>query len=204
MICLMLLFGQSNPASAKMGDAFGEMPADSPAAKAAHYAGWTIPLNYQPVHECLKELQAGPYENYGKVTLGDVIGKYLYWLVVIVATMAAMVTATVYFVRLNRKFQNSITERKQIEETLRNSESKFRTLYETTSDAVMLLDEKGFFDCNDATLNIFGCDNREQFLAHHPSELSPAVGAPGERRRRQLRISHADRFSQGSGVRRQR
>jgi len=66
-----------------------------------------------------------------------------------------------------------ITERKQTEAALHRSEIKFHTLYDTTSDAVMLLDEKGFFDCNKATLAIFGCATREAFCTKHPSDLSP-------------------------------
>src|ERR1017187_6269939 len=42
-------------------------------------------------------------------------------------------------------------DRLRAEENLRRSETKFRTLYDSTSDAVMLLDQKGFFDCNQAT-----------------------------------------------------
>ncbi len=42
-----------------------KMPAELPAAKAAQCAGWTIPHNYQEVHECLKELRVGPYKDYG-------------------------------------------------------------------------------------------------------------------------------------------
>ncbi|MFQ5423429.1 MAG: PAS domain S-box protein, partial [Phycisphaerae bacterium] len=68
-----------------------------------------------------------------------------------------------------------ITERKQAEEALKISESKFRTLYDSTSDAVMLLDEEGFLDCNLATLKVFGCASREQFCGKHPSDLSPAT-----------------------------
>jgi PAS domain S-box-containing protein len=60
-------------------------------------------------------------------------------------------------------------------ETLRSSESKFRTLYESTSDAVMLLDEKGFFDCNPATLRTFGCASHGDFCSRHPADLSPPV-----------------------------
>ena len=55
----------------------------------------------------------------------------------------------------------------------KKSEMKFRSLYEGTSDAVMLLDEKGFFDCNDATLRIFRCRTTEEFCSKHPSDLSP-------------------------------
>ncbi|MFH1740673.1 MAG: PAS domain S-box protein, partial [bacterium] len=66
-----------------------------------------------------------------------------------------------------------ITERKQAEEMVRQSERKFRTLYDSTSDAVMLFNEKGFFDCNAATLEIFGCPSHEEFCGKHPAELSP-------------------------------
>jgi len=66
-----------------------------------------------------------------------------------------------------------ITERKRVESVLNRSETKFRTLYDSTSDAVMLLDEKGFFDCNKATLKIFGCATREEFCTKHPADLSP-------------------------------
>ncbi|MCP4674622.1 MAG: PAS domain S-box protein, partial [Deltaproteobacteria bacterium] len=65
------------------------------------------------------------------------------------------------------------TDRKRVEKALRDSEAKFRTLYESSSDAVMLLDEKGFFDCNAATLKIFGYASKEEFCDKHPAELSP-------------------------------
>ncbi|MGC9977434.1 MAG: PAS domain S-box protein, partial [Syntrophales bacterium] len=66
-----------------------------------------------------------------------------------------------------------ITARKQVEEALHRSETKFRTLYDSTSDAVMLLDKKGFFDCNKAALAIFGCATQEEFCMKHPADLSP-------------------------------
>jgi len=66
-----------------------------------------------------------------------------------------------------------ITERKRAEDGLRRSEAKFRTLYDSTSDAVMLLDEKRYFDCNKATLSMFGCATLEEFCSKHPADLSP-------------------------------
>jgi len=66
-----------------------------------------------------------------------------------------------------------ITERKRAEDILAKSEIKFRTLYVSTSEAVMLLDEQGFFDCNDATLAMFGCETKEEFYAKQPSDFSP-------------------------------
>ena len=66
-----------------------------------------------------------------------------------------------------------ITAQKQAEETLRRSETKFRTLYDSTGDAVMLLDENGFFDCNKATLAMFGCATPQEFCTKHAADLSP-------------------------------
>ena len=66
-----------------------------------------------------------------------------------------------------------ITERKQASKALHQSEMRLRTLYDSTSDAVMLLDEKGFFDCNKATLAMFGCATQEEFYSKHPADLSP-------------------------------
>ncbi|MCX6916383.1 MAG: PAS domain S-box protein, partial [Verrucomicrobia bacterium] len=51
-----------------------------------------------------------------------------------------------------RGLDHDITEHKRAAETLRRSELKFRTLFEATGDAVMLLDETGFLDCNETTL----------------------------------------------------
>ncbi|MDD5301096.1 MAG: PAS domain S-box protein [Gallionella sp.] len=66
-----------------------------------------------------------------------------------------------------------ITERKAADDALRQSELKFRTLFESTNDAVMLMDEKGFLDCNRATLEMIGCATKEEFCSKHPADLSP-------------------------------
>lgn len=65
------------------------------------------------------------------------------------------------------------TERKRQQEQLALSELQYRTLYEMTSDAVMLLDERGFFDCNMATVKLFGCSSIDEFCLKHPADVSP-------------------------------
>jgi PAS domain S-box-containing protein len=66
-----------------------------------------------------------------------------------------------------------ITERKKAEQKLKESEEKYETTFEASMDALMLLDEKGFFDCNAATLLLFGCRTKEEFTKNHPADLSP-------------------------------
>ncbi|MDZ7859158.1 MAG: PAS domain S-box protein [Candidatus Krumholzibacteriota bacterium] len=65
------------------------------------------------------------------------------------------------------------------EKALAHSEKKFRKLFNAVTDAVMLLDENGFFDCNKAALSIFGCRTREEFLLKSPADLSPVEQPDG-------------------------
>ncbi|MCD4761788.1 PAS domain S-box protein [bacterium] len=72
-----------------------------------------------------------------------------------------------------------VTEQKKVEKTLRENKSKLQLLYDSSSDAIMLLDEKSFFDCNDATLQLFGCSTKEVFCSKHPSDFSPPTQPDG-------------------------
>jgi PAS domain S-box-containing protein len=72
-----------------------------------------------------------------------------------------------------------ITERKMSEEELHKSEIKLRTLYDSTSDAVMLIDENGYFDCNMASVAMFGCKSPQEFYSRSPAEFSPETQPSG-------------------------
>jgi PAS domain S-box-containing protein len=62
---------------------------------------------------------------------------------------------------------------------LQRNETKYRTLYESASAAVMLLDETKFIDCNEATTELFGYPNREEFCAKNPGDVSPPFQPDG-------------------------
>jgi PAS domain S-box-containing protein len=75
-----------------------------------------------------------------------------------------------------RKFiavAREITDRKEREQKLREREQKYRSLFEGTRDALMLLNRDGFFDCNEQTLELFGADSVESFAEYTPWDLSP-------------------------------
>ena len=80
-----------------------------------------------------------------------------------------------FFVAIMR----DITERQQVERLLLENEEKFRSLYETSNNAIMLLSEKGFFDCNTRTLETFGLKNKNEFITLHPAQLSPPLQPDG-------------------------
>jgi diguanylate cyclase (GGDEF)-like protein/PAS domain S-box-containing protein len=73
-----------------------------------------------------------------------------------------------------------IAERKRVQESLQNMTAKFHSLFEMSSEAIMLLDETGFFDCNEATLRLFGCITRDEFISKHPDDFSPITQPGGE------------------------
>lgn len=78
-----------------------------------------------------------------------------------------------------RSLKRDKAEQLAFERALRASEAKYRALFESTHDAVMMLDESGFIDCNQATLDIFGFPTREAFCRVHPGELSPPTQPSG-------------------------
>ena len=64
-----------------------------------------------------------------------------------------------------------ITRAKDTERELRESETRHRLLFELANDAIFLMKEDMFVDCNPRTLEMFGC-TREQIVGHSPYELS--------------------------------
>ena len=72
-----------------------------------------------------------------------------------------------------------VTDVKDAEAVLRESESRYRALFESTGDAIMLLADGVFLECNQATLDLFACKSPKDFISHHPSELSPPFQPDG-------------------------
>jgi PAS domain S-box-containing protein/putative nucleotidyltransferase with HDIG domain len=68
--------------------------------------------------------------------------------------------------------------RKRATEALRQSESKYRVLFEHANDAIFLIKDDKFVDCNTKTLTMFGC-MREQITGHSTIEFSPPQQADG-------------------------
>jgi PAS domain S-box-containing protein len=73
-----------------------------------------------------------------------------------------------------------ITERKRIEDELGESRARFRTLFESSPDAVWLIDEHRFVECNQAAVAMFGYQDRDAFLNIHPGQISPLYQPDGD------------------------
>ena len=112
-----------------------DLPSDSPAAKASKIAGWTIPHNYQKVHDCLKALGLSPYENYGKVTLADIFIQYRSWIMTITVLAALFLFATTFVLILSKKLSNA--KQKILEHQITEiSDNHYRTFSRNLHDGL--------------------------------------------------------------------
>jgi PAS domain S-box-containing protein len=73
-------------------------------------------------------------------------------------------------------------ERKRTEEALRDGEEKYRVLYESSRDAIMMVapPEWGFTAGNPAAIALFGARDEREFVAAAPWSLSPEYQPDGE------------------------
>ena len=72
------------------------------------------------------------------------------------------------------------TERKRAERALRESEEKFRALFEGSSHGVVLHDENEILEVNPAAVRIMGRRSPEELLGKHPREMAPEFQPNGE------------------------
>jgi len=80
---------------------------------------------------------------------------------------------TAELTKTNEQLEREIIEREQMENALRESEEKYRELFENESDAVMIFDAASlqFEDANRATLDLYGY-SKEEFLALNAEYIS--------------------------------
>ncbi len=79
-----------------------------------------------------------------------------------------------------------ITEWKRAEDELRESERKYRDLFECSCDAIMILEPPSwkFTSCNQAALDLFGAKNEAVLISLKPWDLSPDCQSEGRNSRK--------------------
>ncbi len=71
----------------------------------------------------------------------------------------------------------NITEQRESEAARQEYEMRYRKLFESSTDAVILQDKKGLIDCNNAALKLFGYANKTELLHLNADDTSPSIQA---------------------------
>jgi putative nucleotidyltransferase with HDIG domain len=153
---------QSTPheVSQKVAIALLKMKKDDKAARDSKLNGWTIPLNYQSVHDCLKDLKVSPYDIEHEVTLEDFFAKYWYLFIIGSIVVVSSLIVGLYFRNMNKILQYTKNDlEKEIKERI-DTETK---LIQTQNDMMKLnsqLEQK----VEERTKNIEQILDRERYL----------------------------------------
>jgi two-component system sensor histidine kinase TtrS len=89
-----------------------EMEPESEPARQTFVAGWTIPLDYGPVHDLFRELEIGPYANLSRPGLAAIWREYKGWILFSLTLVSALLALLFLIVRaeINRREQEHQTQ----------------------------------------------------------------------------------------------
>ncbi|MEJ2155038.1 MAG: response regulator [Desulfobacteraceae bacterium] len=160
----------SDKISEKVAHALFQMKDDSPAAVAAKCAGWTYPLSYHPVRDCLKELQLGPYDPKAAQTLAALYHRYKTWVIsggiaffLLLITAVSVVKLNARLTAVNTDLLDEIDMRKQSEARLFESETRLKLILDKSIAGVFIIDpaDHTILDANRSALDMVGAKRDE-------------------------------------------
>ncbi len=147
------------------------MPANSEACRAAQIGGWTVPLNYQQVHELFQELKLPPYANqHGRIGLADLLEHHRAGLFLTLFLSCAILLSLLAILRINGKLraaQAELAERlrevQTSQEAVRESERNYREIFHSANDAFLIHDlaSAEILDVNTAMCELYGYSREE-------------------------------------------
>lgn len=121
----------------KVAIALLTMPASSEAAIVSRSEGWTIPLDYTPVHDVFKTLKIGPYEQIDTVTFEKVIEQYSHYILLVIFTLVALGGVIIYISRTNHNLNLTQSNLRKEIESRRKAQSELAKHRDTLEQNVI-------------------------------------------------------------------
>lgn len=148
------------------------LESDSPVTQKAGFQEWTLPYDYQPVHELLKELRVGPYKDYGIITVRGFIGQHMIETVIIFVLSTSILLMAVKIYLSNITLSKEISARKQTEAELKRHVKELNKAFDEIKTLRGIIpicgyckkirDDKGAWDILEAYL----CNHSEAQFSH--------------------------------------
>ena len=165
------------------------MKPDSSAALSGRYAGWVVPLDYQPVHELFRALGIGPYAELGQVSFSKVLIEYRPWIILIAAVLCVSLAWGVWVEFLvkrrtrelseaNRQLAHQMTERQVAEQTARDRQDELARVARLNSMGEMATGLAHQLNHPIATIANYvkGCERKIRSGKADSSEILEALG----------------------------
>ncbi len=110
------------------------LPPDRFAGTAGGVSGFTIPANYRGVENLMRRLRLPPFDRVPEISLADIYRRYAVWIAALAGLLLLLSMAIIGLVKLNRRSQQLLRERKRVEVALQESETKHRIVADNTYD----------------------------------------------------------------------
>lgn len=94
-------------------------------------------------------------------------------------------------------FNNMVRERQKVAEELLENESRYRNLFETSPNGIIIYHNRQVCDCNDEMVNLFRVASKHNIIGKGPSDLSTDVQPSGESSAVAIEAFLADVFTLG-------
>jgi len=180
---LAKMYHVSNDLAEQIMLTFFDINPSSEVARAARIQGWTIPLDYYPVHQCLQELKAGPYRYLNQSpTLAQLYRQYQPWVFGGAGLLSFILGVMVHVFLLNRKLSATTlklkNEHQAREKTLADL-NEFKVTLDQVHDSVFMFDPETlqFFYVNQGGLEQVGY-TLEELRQLTPLAIKPEFTEP--------------------------
>lgn len=96
-----------------------------------------------------------------------------YTIVILGITAIAVRLLTINFNRSLVVARNAEKEARNQSHKLKESNKRFQSLFESANDAIFIIEDTRFIECNSKALSIFGCKNQTDIIGFSPWDFSP-------------------------------